>query len=99
VCQRRNDSSGFLRRKRNQRPSRVQTDEKGEKEEEEEERPSSSLLVRVGVEGVETDEELLTGSKDRWHFHRFPFYSYTPSAFSLAIFFSIWSSSTSAVEI
>ena len=66
VCQRRNDSSGFLRRKRNKRPFRVQTDEKGEKEEEEE-RPSSSLLVRVGVEGVETDEELLTGSKDGWH--------------------------------
>ncbi len=22
----------------------------------------------MGVEGVETDEELLTGSKDRWHF-------------------------------
>jgi hypothetical protein len=28
------------------------------------------VLVRVGVEGVETDEELLTGSKDRWHFQR-----------------------------
>lgn len=43
----------------------LQTDEKGEDHQ-------VVTPVRVGVEGVETDEELLTGSKDRWHFPSVP---------------------------